>query len=433
MEKKWNLQDIKPASERKTRRVEPTSTSANSTDDRTAPTSRKPARVKSGDGNKSKVWMLAVAGVAIVGLGFIVNIFLGGAEIIVEPRFREVTVNSAFTAYKTAQVGDLPYEILTLEAEGQREVTATGQEEASEQATGEVTIYKSTAGSERLIKNTRFESPEGLIYRITESVVVPGAVDGTPGSITATVFADEVGEQYNLSPTEFKVPGFKEGGYDALYDAIYAKNSTSITGGFEGVRFIIDEDELAAAKDSLHSELSSALQARLPEEKPAGFVVFDEAVTFDFESQAAVENGDNKATIKEKAILRVPIFVEEDFAGYIAAAIVPGYENELVRIDDYSGLTFEYVNATSTSGSIANNSEINFDLTGKATMVWKFDEEALKNDMAGKNRTAIVNILAAYPAIENAKIITRPFWKRSLPDKTEDIKVVEQIGSEEVN
>jgi len=433
MDKKWNLQDIKPAGERKPKRS--VESPARKTEVTEQPT-KKPVRKSNNtanNGKSSKVWLFAAVGVAIVLLGFVVNMLLGGAEVVVEPRFREVTVNSEFTAYKTPQVGDLPYELLTLEAEGQREVAASGQEEASEQATGEVTIYKTTAGSERLIKNTRLESPEGLIFHITESVVVPGATEGAdgetiPGSVKASVFADQTGEEYNLEPTKFTVPGFKEGGYDSLYEAIYAENSVAIAGGFEGTRFIIDEGELANAQDSLHAELRDALLTRLPEEKPAGFVVFDNAVTFDYQSMPAVENGENNATIKEKAILQVPIFAAEDFASYIAGATVPGYEKEPVRIDDYGQLQFEYSSTTVSVSSIASLDQVSFDLAGKATLVWTFDQENLKADLAGKNRTAIVNILAAYPAIENTKIITRPFWKRSLPDEPSDIKITEQIG-----
>lgn len=430
MDKKWNLQDIKPASDRKPKRAPVERTESNERQSKpAAPRRRNTATSSTGKKPRKKTIIIIAICVGILALGFLVNLLLKGAEVRVQPRTREVNINSTFEAHKEPQADQLPYEVLTLEAEGEREVKATGQEQATEQATGEITIYNKTSDSQRLIKNTRFESPNGLVFKTNESVVVPAASDdGTPGSITTSVFATEAGEEYNLDPTEFTVPGFKEGGYDDLYKNIYAKNAVAFTGGFDGMRFILDDSELKAAQDDVHKELQAALKERLPQEKPAGFVYFENGVTFTYQSLPATENGEDSATIHEKALLKVPMFKKSDFAAYIAKASVPGYEGAPVRIDDFSTLDFTYASSTKNVTDIASLDSIDFKLNGKLNLIWDYDTEQLKKDLAGKNRTAIVNILASYPAIENTKIITRPFWKRSLPNNTNDIKIVEDFS-----
>ena len=64
-----------------------------------------------------------------------------------------------------------------------------------------------------------------------------------------------------------------------------------------------------------------------------------------------------------------------------------------------------------------------FSLVGNATLIWLYDEEKLKNDLVGRDKEAIHTILSGYPSIERAEVIVRPFWRRSFPDTTEEIKI----------
>lgn len=440
MEKKWNLQDIRPTEPRKRRRPvddseiekRPPRHIIQDEDDGTV-------QIGIANGNDKKRSGIIVAIVVffvVVGAGFLFSFLTGGAEINVYPKNRQPNVNATFEAFRTPQVGELSYEIMTLEAEGERQVTATGQEEVSTQATGQILIYNKTDSTERLIKNTRFETPNGLVYKITESAVVPPAqVDDegklVPGSIRAQVFSDGTGEQYNIGTTRMSVPGYKEGGFTELYENIYAENTEPLSGGFEGPKFIIDDAELETAKQQLQTELRNALLDRVPNEKPAGFVVFEDAVAVSFETLPAVEYGDNLVTIKENALLQIPIFKEENFASYLAAATVPGYENESVRVEDPNVLSFSYAHATTAMSNIANFDSIEFELSGKPLIVWVFDEGKLKTDLLGAQKTALTNVLGGYPAIERAEAVVRPFWKRSFPDKLDEIEIVEVIEGNE--
>ncbi|MFT5037194.1 MAG: hypothetical protein ACI9VM_000771 [Candidatus Azotimanducaceae bacterium] len=440
MDKKWNLQDIKPAQPRKRvvpskgRPLENTTRKREITeeDDGTM-------RVGISDGKAKKRSSLVLALIVffvVFGAGFFVSFLMGGAEITVHPKNREVNVKAVFEARKNPQVDELAYEIISLEADGERQVSASGQEDITTQAEGEIVIYNNTAGTERLKKNTRFETPDGLIYKISESVVVPAAkktADDTlvPGSISAQVFADGPGEQYNITKTQMTVPGYKEGGYMELFEGIYAENTDPISGGFEGLKFIIDEEELETEKQRLQTELRNALLDRIESEKPAGFVVFDNAVTFTYQSLPAVEYGGDLATIKEKALLQIPIFKQEEFAKFIAKAAVSTYEGEPVRIVDYSTMTFSYTQATTSSSDIGNLNGISFELSGKPMIVWTYDQDRLKADIVGKAKTALSVVLGGHTAIWKADAVVRPFWKRSFPDSLDDITITEVIIDEE--
>lgn len=434
MNQKWNLQDIKPAQPRKKRSAGEVSDLRRS--EKPVQSTREDAEdvmsINVVDGNKKKGRSLMVALVVfflIIATGFAASMLTAGAEITVFPRYREPNVNATFEAMKTPQPEELAYEIMTLDTAGERQVTASGQENVTQLAEGTILVYnKHQTAPVRLVTNTRFEA-NGLIFRIKDSVVVPGYTTDqegnvNPGVITAEVFADEAGEEYNLPPSNFTIPGFA--GEDE-FDNVYAESIETFSGGFNGQRFIIDEGELKTAQQALRTELRDSLLEKVAAEKPAGFTLFLDAVTFTYESLPAVEYGDNLATIKEKVIMRIPLFEDDNFATFIARATVPGYEGEPVRITDTSVMSFDYTSATTSSSDITNDNVLSFKLTGRPQIVWEYDAAKLTADLANANKTALPAVLGGYPAIEKAEAVIRPFWKTKFPINLDKITVIEVI------
>lgn len=436
MSQKWNLQDIRPAEPRKRRIVTPqlgrpeTQAPEIKQEREEIPTIVIQNGTKKGN---SRVLISIAIFVVIVGGALGLSALLGKTELTVYPEFREPNINSEFTAYPDKRDNSLSYEVMTLEATSESQVKASGQIEVKEQATGVIEIIKTTPGAERLIKNTRFQSPDGLVFRIQESVVVPGAItDGSgasvPGTIQAQVFADDVGENYNLAAgTKFDVPGFKESNLGDLYKAIYAENRQAFTGGFNGPKFQIDDSELATARQALQIKLRDELLLRVNNEKPSGFITFPDAVAITYNQLPAVEYGNDLVTIREQAILQIPLFSAGDFGTFLAKEAVATYSGGPVRVEDPTTLAFSYKSATTSSSMIANETALTFTLKGKPLLIWEYDAEKLKTDLAGLPKTAINNVITAYPGIEGAKVSITPFWKRSFPVKGEEIIIIEEL------
>ena len=443
MSQKWNLQDIRPAEPRK-RRVPPANR-MNQKSDLEAPVmhdSREDIpNVVIEDGTKKNsrhIYIAVLLFVLIVGGAVGLSAILGKTELTIFPENREPTISAEFTAYPDKREDSLSYEVMTLEQTSESQVKASGQVEIKEQATGVIEITKTTPGAERLIKNTRFRSPEGLIFRIQESVVVPGAVEDesgakVPGRIQAQVFADEVGEQYNLNAGQrFDIPGFEENGFDALYAAIKAENTQPFTGGFDGLQFQIDEDELTTARQALQVELRDTLLARVDNERPSDFIAFLGSIAITYNELPAVEYGTDLVTIKEQAILQIPLFQSTEFASYLAAEAVATYEGGPVRIEDPTTLTFNYTDPSMNASVIANEPSLTFDLSGKPLLVWEYDADKLAGDLAGLPKTAIDNAIAAYTGIRAARVRITPFWQRSFPEDPEEIIIIEKLDREDI-
>ncbi len=435
MAQKWNLQDIRPTN------AEPQKTAPRDIESRKlrqdiAPRNTRhvaPPPVSNAeepkfddsdissldiiDGNaekKSRVIITSVVAVLIIVVLFGLNAFLGGAIVTVVPKTKDAVVQSSFMAYTQPQADQLGYELLSLETTGERQVKASGKETVSVRAEGKLFVYNTGTASQRLIKNTRFESPDGLIFRIKESIEVPAG-----GKVVADVFGDATGEKYNIQPAKFTVPGLK--GSDQ-FNSIYGESTVALSGGFEGEKYIIDDQELNTAQQALHVELRDKLLAQLQEQKPSGFIVYPDAVTFTYESLPSTEYGDSLATIKEKAILHVPLFNESEFAQFLAKRSVPDYANEPVKLLDPYSLTFTYTDPLVSQSDISTAQSLDVTLTGNTKIIWAFDEAMLKNALLGKSKSEANQILSGYKSsITSAQSKIKPFWKSSFPNSPDDI------------
>ena len=445
-QKKWNLQDIRPAgSKRKQISSKPimeVEEVAVQTSKQSAPMGEMPVRrqaseeidpdiasieVVDGKSARTKRTILTIVlATIIIAVAIGANMLLGGAEVKIEPRSKEISVQSEFTASISPKTDTLGYELLSLESVAEKQVKATGIEEVSDHATGKVFVYNTANPSpQRLITNTRFESPDGLIFRIKDSIEVPGITkdaDGNviPGQVVAEVFADGPGEQYNIGPARFTVPGLKG---TAQFDTIYAESTSGFEGGFEGERYIIEESELQIAQQELHTQLRNELLEQLQNQIPNGFVVYQDSVTFTFESLPATEYGNELATIKEKARLHVPMFLESEYASYLAELSIPDYKGESVFIENPHTITFTYNDELTYQTDISTLEELEFTLKGITTLVWEFDPEKLKADLAGRKDKETAQVFATYPAIEHATTELRPFWSSTFPENTDNIVI----------
>src|SRR3989344_8893526 len=121
------------------------------------------------------IWAIAI--VCIIGVFFAAASFFVSADIHITPKQQKIPLNNTTVTAVKGDGGDsaLSYQVITLtEAKG-KEVASSGSEEVSTKATGSIVIYNNFSSSpQKLIKNTRFETPNGLIYRISDAITVPG-------------------------------------------------------------------------------------------------------------------------------------------------------------------------------------------------------------------------------------------------------------------
>lgn len=369
------------------------------------------------------IWAIAAV-ILVVALSAVGFVFIGKTTITIVPQKEDISLSSnvVHTAYREAENDELAFSILTNKLEATDSVTATGRETVEEKAAGQIVVYNNySSASQRLIKNTRFEAPNGEIYRVRNSFVVPGMKDeNTPGSIEITVYADKAGEDQNISAlgTKFSIPGLKG---DPRYDAFHAELKSPITGGYIGERAIVDENILNASRTKLQAQIRDQIWDTVKASAPESTEVFEGGNFVTFESAPLEYTQDNTALVKETAIIHTVAFDKGTLAKMLAVASLAAPEDGDIRIENPEALTLIIVNKDGVD--ISNDALIQFTLQGQTTLIWQIDVEQLKKDLVGKNSAALNTIMSGYPGIKSAQATIRPFWRNEFPSEIESISV----------
>jgi len=377
--------------------------------------------------SKYPIWILAIASVIVLIAIFV--FFYSGVTLKITQKADAVFIDGTFSA-SASQDSTLPYEVITIEKTASKTLNATEQEEVEEFAKGVIIIFNDFNGSpQRLIKNTRFETPDGKIYRISESVTVPGQTtkggETVPGSIEAEVYASssagpspEAGAEYNIGLTDFKLPGFRDDS-PARYETFFARSKTPMQGGFKGTRLVVPSSELDSTQEQLRAELSEDLKNEIIAQSPQGFTLFEDSFRYIYESLPNID-GSGQTEVVEKGTLYAIIFDQTKLAEFIASNTLPDYDQSPITITNAETLDVVFIE---TDLPLWESDGLSFTINGTANLLWTFTEAELQNAVSGRSKDELPQILSSYDGIERAEAIIRPFWNSQFPQNPEEIKI----------
>ncbi len=363
------------------------------------------------------LWGAVVLLACVAGCVLISTVF-AGASITVYPRVETVSLPATLQAQLNAPVGVLAYQNLTITKSATQSAPATGTSHVERPASGIVTITNSySSASQRLIANTRFAAPDGKIYRIHDSVIVPGMTGTTPGNVSATLYADSPGPDYNKTgPVTFTIPGFKS---DPRYTKFSAVSKGDISGGFIGDEPSVAPADLAAAKSALQKQLDTDVRAAAGTQIPDGFVAIPGTLVVTFGDITQTPGSNNTAALTQSATAMGAIIRQSDFAAAIARKSISGYQGEAVLFGDTS-----HMNASVASSSNTQNGVITINLAGTTQLIWQFDPNAVKQALVGKDKSAFETTIKSFePAVAKATASIRPFWEGKFPADPDKISI----------
>ncbi len=369
---------------------------------------------------KNNMWKWIIGILVFVAVVYSISFAFHNAKVTFTPQTATLPVAGTFIARTSPAPDQIMFDTFTLTDTSSKVVEAAGEKQVERKASGRITIFNNFSNtSQQLVKNTRFESQAGKIYRIMEDVKVPGQseVDGktVPGSIEVTVFADQAGEAYNTSATDFTIPGFKG---TPRYDKFYAKGVGAISGGFVGKEQSVESSLLASTELELKKGLETSLLKSAESKIPKDFLLLPGASTFTYKS-LPIAPEDNKAKVSIEGTLVAYVFRKADLESVIAQAssassTVPFKK---MRIVSYENLSVVAEPQSTSSISVIANGNVN-----AAAVI---DEAKLIEEIKGKPRKNILAILASYPEISTAEVKITPPWIMSVPKNTEDITIID--------
>jgi hypothetical protein len=331
------------------------------------------------------------------------------AKVVVTPVMSDATVATDLEAF--ASQGDLTFQIVTVEKVASVEVPSEGTVTANDPAQGTITIMNKQASPQALIKNTRFATADGLIFRIHDSVKVPAG-----GELKVPVYADEPGDKYNIGATTFVVPGLKG---SKAYDLVTAKSDAAMTGGFSGTRASVDQATKDKQYSAMQAQLTTELQTQLAEKVPAGYVLVPGASFPSYAPQPDTGAGKDKVTLSEKGTITAVIFPSEALARAVAFKAIGTYDGSPVTFASVDKLLIKPVES-----SIAPDAQnFKFNIAGSGTVVWTIDTDKIAGAVAGKSRESAEIALKSFLEVDKATLVLRPFWASSFPADPKKIVV----------
>lgn len=374
---------------------------------------------QTGTGPKYGLWFVAI--ISIVFFIFALSFLFAKAEVTVNPKVENPTLNENLSAIKDSSSDGLSFDLVVISGEESKNIAGGEEKEISLNSQGTVVLYNAFSSlPQNLSINTKLEGSNGKIYKTVTAITVPGMnEDAIPGQVETEIYGAEAGEAYNSAPLDFKVLGFKG---TPKYSKFYGRSKGEITGGFKGRSPVLSDIE----KENAFSELKTTLQEKLLKKAagqiPDGFILFKDAVflNVDEQSVAFVSEG-NELPVKIKGTLYGFLFNEQKLTKKITEDSVANYDESDVYIPNIKDLIFSLPDSGISFSDVQN---INFNLSGPAKIIWRFDNAKLSAELLGKAKKDFNQILSQYPNIESANLVLSPFWVRTLPSKTKDIKII---------
>ena len=193
------------------------------------------SRTKKSFRNFPRKSLISLGVISVVLLGIIIYISMGNAKIDIMPKKQSLDIQLRVSAsdkfsFVDAGLNKIPGQLFNVEKNATQTFLTTGEKDVAQKARGKITVFNEYGTTPQvLVATTRFQTPDGLIFRTLKGITVPGTkVENgkiIPGSISVEVIADKPGQSYNIQAGKFSIPAFNERSDAGRYEK-YTANPT---------------------------------------------------------------------------------------------------------------------------------------------------------------------------------------------------------------
>lgn len=371
--------------------------------------------------------VMAIVVIVIIGViaAYVTSVFFNHADITINFKQTPWSYQNTFTASKNAVGIDpttnmIPAQVFTANKNVTESFPGSVVQQVSQKAQGTITIYNAySAASQELVATTRFLTPDGKIFRITQNVTVPGEQDtnGTlsPSSITAPIIADQAGPDYNVGPvSKLTIPGFaNDAGREAGF---YGVITASTTGGFIGQRATPSLADIADAKASTTAALQASLEGGFSGTYPNNFKILDGSTQIKITTLTVNTSTDANGnfTVFGAATLEAIGFDESALENYLLSLAQTQEASSTFKTID---LNYTDVAANFTTGQVA------FALSAQAQLEPAFTTADFVTSIEGQSIANARGIISALPQLADGQISMWPSWLWNIPSDPAKIHV----------
>jgi hypothetical protein len=366
-------------------------------------------------GSAAKYFLFFLAFFAVAAVGFLAYVYLPKATVNIHPISLAKSVSKNINASASvnavdAASGNIPAKKMEFTEKKALEYNATGSKTGKGKSGGKVIIYNEYSTEDQaLVATTRLETPDGKIFRITNSAVVPGMKksgnDNSPGSVEVEVLADQPGQEYDIAPTSFTIPGFKD---SPKYQKFYAKSAANMTGGSSDEAKIVSSQDLQAAKEDIAGQIKKEAIDKIAQKMGSDEKLFEDTVKAEIistTSSASVGDSADKFTLTADVKLQGLAVSKGDIAEVIFGTRDLGSSNIV------DGENLNYI----VDGYDLDNDTLSFNIKGDANENPKIDAENFKRGILGKSVESAYNYAKSYPSISKIDIQMWPYFLKKMP------------------
>lgn len=365
---------------------------------------------------KTSLLIASLLGLALI--FFTLTFIFNSATVTVVQKVQDVTANDTFIFSNTEN--SEAYQIIEIKKEVSKPIERSITKSISSKSFGNITIYNNYSDApQKLVKNTRFESLGGKIFRISDSVTVPGKTSSGPGAVTVSVTADANGPEYNIKSGRFTIPGFKG---SPRYTGFYGESKSAMKGGENGKTNSFSRDEIDNTDMQLRSEIRELIKKDLSSIYKKNFSpIYDPSlISYTNNQEELLKTKDNKYTVF--AVGKIILLKDDFLAKELAKKYLTKYSDQDVTLKDLSKLKLELATSTLTEGV----EKISIKVTGTTSIVMNINQDALKNELVNKNnnQTDFNAVLSKFTEINQAVPKISPFWSKTFPKNINKIDII---------
>ncbi len=339
-------------------------------------------------------------------------------DIIVALKTQETDYNFEFVTDESigeidAVYNKIPVERIEVISEKTETYSTMGKKRVTEKARGEITVYNEySSNPQKIVANTRFLSKGGQLFKIVESITIPGfsRVEGkdVPGEVTAAVYADIPGEEYNIGASSFTLPGLQG---HPKYSSIYARSTQAMSGGIDKDVLYFSESDYITAKDKLvkiakeesEQDFLSKVSDQVRELENTR-ERSDTEVKTDIKVGATANNFEMTVLVKTSAL-----FINKNNLDNLISAKINSELAENMELVEGSRNYEVGETVRNENGSVTIPVQITQGL------ITKVDIDKIREEIAGKNELELNNYFNNIREIESVNIEFWPNWVKSVP------------------
>ncbi len=410
-------------------------------------------------GRPSRKFLILILIVSLGLFALIGYIALPSATVHIRPKFDNIdfTVNVTLadkrknqSLLRENQSHVIASEVISTTTKQTKIFNTASKEFNGENATGKITVINTSDEPWKLKEKTRFQTEDGLVFRIPKGVIAPPREtdeqgNRVPGTLVTyaeadpfDIYGEPIGERGNVPPTRFTIPGLSK--YNQRI--IWGESKEPMTGGVTDYRPVVTQDDIRAAEKQIEDNLilmaKEDLRTYIDEVNKlnqTNLVLLDDNRYLKTELTDLRYSDDLEGSYREK--FEVFAKIEAEGVAFDFNQLFAILKKELgtrthpdMRLRDGSivpeNITYEVIDEDELLGQIKITATIvgieEFDIDSSTAAGARFSSK-VKEKILGLDVTEAENLVGNLEEVDAVKIKTWPLWIDKIPRVPEGIEI----------